>query len=652
MAILRKAISLFREEKYNQALQLFLEAGEIYGRSLVDFNIRECKKKIEKSNGGEVGGGELPSGEVVSKNIDSKSNFKESFSFELAQAGNVEVARRYRAFVESGMSDRSDKRILLRLIFGDFDCMPLSCAWREVLRIVCRQDRYDDLLIYVMGRLNGRSIEELGPIFFDFYEMAHFLHNEQAINFAESFLDWAASERSNEIRVRLAAKILPLDVCYKRNGAASGLMSRLGVEPREVFGDDHFIHSFVAQPLAFCDILPSYFEEIINSKINEYYGIFAKFIYDVTFSKQLSGDTALMFFNLKEKYKSRLIMRLRRLDLKSVFEMDWAGVDQVVGKIKTETDVLFLCMLGLSDRLPLIELSRKLKLQDDSCALLFASSRSGDNSRLIDWFNAGYRGLQLSEIHAVGEVRTLKNMYEAVLSRSAKYKSDLQCTCDGVSVIMTTFNPDVSLMELAIDSVVRQDGVEVELILVDDGSDNSKEIKETIKKYNCVRYLRNVENSGVYESRNSAISIAKFDIVAFQDDDDVSHPDRLKYQIGRMRETNAKVVAVSHVRFDDNARVQIDSGGEIKSDGPVTMLFNKDILRVVGGFASVRSGGDVEFRSRVVRTFGHGAYVKDDVPLYFSRGDMGTLSSMFEYGINYPRLALQRRLIEVKNDAQ
>ncbi|PRP72258.1 hypothetical protein BUE93_02130 [Chromobacterium amazonense] len=215
---------------------------------------------------------------------------------------------------------------------------------------------------------------------------------------------------------------------------------------------------------------------------------------------------------------------------------------------------------------------------------------------------------------------------------------------------MTTYNPDIQYLKIAIDSIVKQNYVQTELIIVDDHSENSREIENITKNYRSVRYFKNETNNGTYKSRNKAIDLCKYSIITFQDDDDISHPDRLYYQCKELEKTGASIVAVSHIRFNEQGRVQIDSGCKIKSDGPVTMLFNKSIFDKIGKFSEVRSRGDVEFRSRSIRILGKDAFVQQEIPLYFSKGSMNNLSSIFEYGIDYPKLALQRKIIEVKND--
>lgn len=101
-----------------------------------------------------------------------------------------------------------------------------------------------------------------------------------------------------------------------------------------------------------------------------------------------------------------------------------------------------------------------------------------------------------------------------------------------LSIIMATFNGENCVAD-AIKSILNQTYKDFEFIIVDDGSnDNTYEI---IKKYansdNRIRIIRNICNIGLAKSLNKAIKQAKGQIIARQDDDDISLPNRLNLQV-------------------------------------------------------------------------------------------------------------------------
>ncbi len=98
-----------------------------------------------------------------------------------------------------------------------------------------------------------------------------------------------------------------------------------------------------------------------------------------------------------------------------------------------------------------------------------------------------------------------------------------------ISVIMPVYNSEMFVAK-AIESILSQDYNNFEFIIINDGStDNSYKI---ITSYNDSRIVViNQNNSGVAVSLNRGIAIAKADIIARQDADDISYHDRLSKQL-------------------------------------------------------------------------------------------------------------------------
>lgn len=105
-----------------------------------------------------------------------------------------------------------------------------------------------------------------------------------------------------------------------------------------------------------------------------------------------------------------------------------------------------------------------------------------------------------------------------------------------VSVIMAAYNVAAHLRE-CLDSLLTQEGVPFECIVVDDAStDVTPEIlEEYAKNYpNIVRIFHNEKNLERCFSRNKAINEARSDLVAIMDADDYAMPQRLLLQTNFM----------------------------------------------------------------------------------------------------------------------
>ena len=97
-----------------------------------------------------------------------------------------------------------------------------------------------------------------------------------------------------------------------------------------------------------------------------------------------------------------------------------------------------------------------------------------------------------------------------------------------VSIYLPTRNRS-GVLPLAIGSVLTQSWPELELIVVDDASDDSTpEILQQYSEKRRIKVIRNDEPLGAPASRNRAVTLASGEYVTGIDDDDQFHPDRIQ----------------------------------------------------------------------------------------------------------------------------
>lgn len=113
-----------------------------------------------------------------------------------------------------------------------------------------------------------------------------------------------------------------------------------------------------------------------------------------------------------------------------------------------------------------------------------------------------------------------------------------------VSIIMPTYNRASTIIK-AIESVLNQTYQDLELIVVDDGSDDNTE--ELIQKISDSRlkFIKHLVNLGACAARNTGIQIARGEYIAFQDSDTIWHEDKLIRQLNTIKSVNADVVCCS-----------------------------------------------------------------------------------------------------------
>jgi len=115
-----------------------------------------------------------------------------------------------------------------------------------------------------------------------------------------------------------------------------------------------------------------------------------------------------------------------------------------------------------------------------------------------------------------------------------------------VSVVLPTYDRP-ALVRKAVASVGAQTYPNVELLVVDDCSPTP--VEQALEKLSLgpsitVRVLRHGENRGGNAARNTGIRVAAGEYVAFLDDDDRWHPEKLDRQVRAFRESSPAVGAV------------------------------------------------------------------------------------------------------------
>jgi glycosyltransferase involved in cell wall biosynthesis len=124
-----------------------------------------------------------------------------------------------------------------------------------------------------------------------------------------------------------------------------------------------------------------------------------------------------------------------------------------------------------------------------------------------------------------------------------------------VSVIMSMRN-SAATVGAAVRSVQLQTLEDWELIVIDDGSsDQSSSIVDAFGDTR-IRLVRETSSTGLATRLNQAVALSRGDFIARMDADDVCFPQRLAYQIARLREDpRLDVLGCGAVVFANDARL-------------------------------------------------------------------------------------------------
>ena len=105
-----------------------------------------------------------------------------------------------------------------------------------------------------------------------------------------------------------------------------------------------------------------------------------------------------------------------------------------------------------------------------------------------------------------------------------------------VSVIVLTYNRQ-DMLPRALDSVLNQTYKNIEVIVINDAStdETAKVLQKYESKDSRVRVVTNEINRGIVYNRNLGLELSKGEYIAWQDDDDISEPNRIEEQLKYMQ---------------------------------------------------------------------------------------------------------------------
>jgi glycosyltransferase involved in cell wall biosynthesis len=153
------------------------------------------------------------------------------------------------------------------------------------------------------------------------------------------------------------------------------------------------------------------------------------------------------------------------------------------------------------------------------------------------------------------------------------------------------------LLQSTLQSILLQRDVDIEVILVDDGSSDPYEPRVALLAEPRIRVIR-TEGLGLPAARNVGLTASEAEWTAFCDDDDLWAPDKLAEQMGALRAApDADWCYCSVVHFNEagefvNVQRALDSSGRTDRllagntvpGGGSAVVVRTQVLRAVGGF--------------------------------------------------------------------
>lgn len=189
-----------------------------------------------------------------------------------------------------------------------------------------------------------------------------------------------------------------------------------------------------------------------------------------------------------------------------------------------------------------------------------------------------------------------------------------------VSVYIPTKNR-VKLLERAIHSVLSQTYVNLEVIVVDDGSTDETPIllSKLASQFKSLRFITLNESKGAPSARNRAIELAKGELVTGLDDDDYFLPKRIEHLVNNFDEKYAFICSGFYWNYGKIKTKLYRSPKQIALDDQLyynhasnqVLVLRKRMLEVGGFDEGFRSCQDWELWTRLIKKYGNGLRIKE-----------------------------------------
>lgn len=186
-----------------------------------------------------------------------------------------------------------------------------------------------------------------------------------------------------------------------------------------------------------------------------------------------------------------------------------------------------------------------------------------------------------------------------------------------VSVIMPAYQA-ATYLEPAANSILQQSWKNLELLIIDDGSEDGtwSQMCEIAARDSRVRIRRNPRNQGPYVAKNLALQEARGDFVTGQDADDWAHPRRIERQVTKLIESHGSIKAGTGMMvrvspgglFDDVIRATPNHSPDgFRRRAFISCMFDRQCLQEeIGYYDPVRFGADGEMLQRARKILGDG----------------------------------------------
>jgi len=205
-----------------------------------------------------------------------------------------------------------------------------------------------------------------------------------------------------------------------------------------------------------------------------------------------------------------------------------------------------------------------------------------------------------------------------------------------ISVIMTTWGRD-KLLDIAIKSILNQTHHNLELIIMDDRSEDDcfQYLQSLAEDDSRIRPYQVEENGGTYLAKNQGLTLANGEFITFMDSDDWCHPQRLQRQVETLL-TQKDAVSTIHdyFRIESDSSIPFRNGIAVRM-ACISLMIRAEVHQKIGFFDCLRVGADSEYIERIIAVYGENSLVREKIPSMFMTQHTASLTGGGKFHISW-----------------
>jgi len=196
-----------------------------------------------------------------------------------------------------------------------------------------------------------------------------------------------------------------------------------------------------------------------------------------------------------------------------------------------------------------------------------------------------------------------------------------------VSIIIPTYNRSY-ILQNSINSALNQTYQNIEVLIIDDYSNDDTENKVKSISDERLKYHKNKFVKGAPGARNYGLKIAKGELIQFLDSDDLLKKEKIEKQVKVFEEQNADIVVCDYERSENNSRVRFSNENpyqKVMNTGSLHIMapiFKSEIAKKIKWDIKLKKNQDMDYILKSFLVTNNVRYVNESLCIYNFHNDV------------------------------